>query len=402
MMKVVVAPDSFKGTASAADAAAAIARGWSSVRGGDEVIQRPMADGGEGTLDAFEAAVPGARRMPIRVRGPVATTEPGAAVAAAAIGADAADAAGAGADGAVATHWLLLADGTGVVELAATSGITLLDRLAPLDAHTAGFGEAIASALDAGVDRLLLALGGSASTDGGAGALTALGARLLDADGRPVPLGNRGLARLARVELAGLRPMPAGGAVILGDVTNPLLGGHGAAAAFGPQKGADAPTVAVLEAGLARLAARVRDAVPAARGVSPDTPGAGAAGGTGFGLLVWGAEMGDGAALVADTVGLDRDLVGADLVITGEGRFDGQSQAGKAPSEVARRSTNAGVPVALVAGVIAAEPREFAASLALSAIAGDPQAAMGNPLRWLKAAGAMLARELRADASDRP
>ncbi|MBM7831548.1 glycerate kinase [Agromyces cerinus] len=358
MSRVVIAPDSFKGTANAADAAAAIARGWRSVRADDEVLTRPMADGGEGTLDAFEAAVPGARRMPVRVRGPVSAP--------------------------VATYWLLLPDGTGVVELAATSGITLLDPLAPLDAHTAGFGEAIAAALDAGVARLLLALGGSASTDGGAGALTALGARFLDGDQSRVPLGNRGLGDLAVVDLAGLRPLPPGGVLILGDVTNPLLGERGAAAVFGPQKGADAATVVVLETNLTRLARLVPD-------ISPETHGAGAAGGTGFGLLAWGAAMGGGAALVADALGLDDDLDGADLVITGEGRYDGQSEAGKAPSEVARLAAARDVPVALVAGAITAEPRGFAASVALTGLAGGTEPAMADPLRWLEAAGAQLA-----------
>ena len=273
MTRVVIAPDSFKGTASAADAASALAAGWRSVRPADDLVLRPMADGGEGTLDAFESAVPGARRMPVTVRGPVSA--------------------------AVETHWLLLPDGTGVVELAATSGITLLDPLEPLDAHTAGFGEAIAAALDHGVERLLLGLGGSASSDGGMGALAVLGGRFLDAARRPVRLGNRGLGTLARVDLSGLRPLPHGGAIILGDVTNPLLGELGAAAVFGPQKGADAATVEVLESNLARLARLVpsggRVASEARVSRSADlatTPGAGAAGGTGFGLLAWGARDG--------------------------------------------------------------------------------------------------------------
>jgi glycerate 2-kinase len=360
--RVVIAPDSFKGTASAADAAAALAAGWRSLRPADELVLRPMADGGEGTLDAFESAVPGARRMPVSVRGPLSAP--------------------------VATHWLLLPDGTGVVELAATSGITLLDPLAPLDAHTAGFGETIAAALDAGVQRLLLALGGSASTDGGVGALAVLGARFLDAARRPVRLGNRGLGTLARVDLSGLRPLPPGGAVILGDVTNPLLGGLGAAAVFGPQKGADAATVEALESNLARLARLVPEPVRALA----DAPGAGAAGGTGFGLLAWGAEMGGGAALVARAIGLGQAIAGADLVITGEGRFDGQSEAGKAPTEVAGLARDAGVPTALVAGAITAEPRGFAASIALAELAGGGAAAMAEPLRWLEAAGARLAR----------
>ncbi|MBT2518391.1 glycerate kinase [Streptomyces sp. ISL-90] len=358
--RIVVAPDSFKGTASAADAAAALARGWHTVRPDDELVLRPMADGGEGTLDAFEAAVPDARQMPVTVRGPV--SEP------------------------VESHWLLLPGDrpAAVVELAATSGITLLDPLAPLDAHTAGFGEAIAAALDHGVDRVLLALGGSASTDGGVGALAVLGARFLDASGRPIKVGNRGLGTLAHVDLSGLRPLPPGGAVILGDVTNPLLGPLGAAAVFGPQKGADAAGVEVLESNLARLARLL----PA----NPRTPGAGAAGGAGFGLLAWGAEMGGGAALVARTVGLADVLQGADLVITGEGRFDGQSEAGKAPTVVAALAGDAGVPTALVAGAITAEPRGFAASVALAVIAGGSAPAMAEPLRWLEAAGAELAR----------
>ncbi|WP_241986517.1 glycerate kinase, partial [Cryobacterium fucosi] len=165
---VVIAPDSFKGTIGASDAARRIAAGWASVRPQDRLRLLPMADGGEGTLDAFELAVPGATRMPVTVPGPD--------------------------DRPVDTHWLLLPDGTGVVELAATSGITLLDRLRPLDAHTLGFGQAIAAALDHGVTRLLLAIGGSGSTDGGSGMLRALGAVLLDSAGRPVPPGGRGLA----------------------------------------------------------------------------------------------------------------------------------------------------------------------------------------------------------------
>ena len=369
MTRVVVAPDSFKGTASAADAAAALAAGWRRVRPDDELLLRPMADGGEGTLDAFASAVPGARRIAVRVRGPV--NEP------------------------VETHWLLLPDGTGIVELAATSGITLLDPLAPLDAHTAGFGEAIAAALDAGVFRLLLALGGSASTDGGVAALAVLGGRFADASGRPIRHGNRGLGTLHRVDLSALRPLPEGGATILGDVANPLLGSSGAAAVFGPQKGADAAMVAVLDENLAWL---VRRMPPSMRPLA-EVPGAGAAGGTGFGLLAWGASMGGGAALVAEAARLPDAITGADLVITGEGRFDGQSEAGKAPAEVAELAGTAGVPVVLVAGAITAEPRGFAASVALSDLAGSDAAAMAEPLRWLERAGAELAHTIDVSAA---
>lgn len=367
--RIVLAPDSFKGTVSAADAAAAIARGWASVAPGDELMLRPMADGGEGTIDAFEAAESGARRIPVTVQGP---------------------------DGRpVATSWLRLPDGSAVVELASTSGITLLDALRPLDAHTLGFGQAIAAALDAGAFRLLLAIGGSSSSDGGVGALAALGGRFADASGRPVRLGNRGLGTVARIDLSGLRPLPEGGATILSDVTNPLLGPDGAAAVFGPQKGSDPDGVEVLESNLARLARLVgRSPIGA---VDPSTPGAGAAGGTGFGLLAWGATMAGGASAVADAMRLDEALARADLVITGEGRFDDQSAAGKAPTEVARRAAASGVPVALVAGAIVAGTGRFAASVSLTDLAGDggdAAAAMTEPKRWLERAGAELARAM--------
>jgi glycerate kinase len=362
--RIVFAPDSFKGTVSAADAASALARGWRVVRADDDVVLRPMADGGEGTIDAFAAAVPGAERRSVTVRGPLSAP--------------------------VQAEWLLLPGDqpAAVVELASTSGITLLDPLAPLDAHTAGFGEAIAAALDHGVERLLLAVGGSASTDGGVGALAALGARFLDAAGRPIRLGNRGLGTLVRVDLSDLRPLPPSGAVILSDVDNPLLGARGAAAVFGPQKGADAAMVYVLESNLARLARLL----PA----DPRAPGAGAAGGTGFGLLAWGARMGGGAGVVAEAMGLPAALDDAELVITGEGRFDGQTAAGKVPAEVVRLAQEAGVPVALAAGAIEADAAAagFVASASLSVLAGSPAAAMADAARWLEAAGAELARAL--------
>ncbi|MRG61179.1 glycerate kinase [Agromyces sp. CFH 90414] len=358
--RIVLAPDSFKGTATAAEAADALARGWRSVRPHDEVVGVPMADGGEGTLDAFAAAVPGAERVPVTVQGPD--------------------------DRPVEACWLRLPDGTAVVELALASGITLLDPLRPLDAHTIGFGQAIAAALDGGAVGLLLAIGGSSSTDGGVGALTALGARFTDAGAHPAGAGGRGLEALARVDLSGLRPLPAGGARILSDVTNPLLGSAGAAAVFGPQKGATPEQVDQLAANLARLA----HAMPGGAGLAA-AAGAGAAGGTGFGLLAWGAEMAGGAGAVADAIGLADALAGADLVVTGEGRFDGQSAAGKVPSEVAARAAAAGVPVALVAGAITADASAFAASASLSELAGSPEAAMREPLRWLEAAGAALA-----------
>ncbi|UIP57851.1 glycerate kinase [Agromyces marinus] len=358
--RIVFAPDSFKGTASAAEAAGALAEGWRTVRPGDDLVLRPMADGGEGTLDAFAAAVPGAERIPVTVRGPD--------------------------DRPVDAAWLRLPDGSALVELAGTSGLTLLDALRPLDAHTFGFGEAVASALDAGATRLLLAIGGSSSTDAGAGALAALGASFRDHEGREVVGGARGLAEVASVDVSSLRALPPGGASILCDVTNPLLGPSGAAAVFGPQKGASAAMVASMDVALARFAVLVPGGAALAQ-----APGAGAAGGTGFGLLAWGARMSGGAAAVAEAIGLAGAIEGADLVVTGEGRFDGQSASGKAPSEVVARADAAGVPVALVAGAIAAGTASFAASVSLTDLAGDVDAARGEPVRWLRAAGARLA-----------
>jgi len=366
-MRIVIAPDSFKGTASAVQVAEAIAAGWRDVRSGDELIELPMADGGEGTLDAFELAVAGAKRMPVEVTGP---------------------------DGrAVQASWMLLPPteglpgGTAVVELAETSGLPLLKRLDPLGAHTLGFGQAIADALDHGVSRLLLGIGGSASTDGGTGALVALGARLLDDRGEPLPLGGAALERIAEVDLSGLRSLPPSGALVLSDVTNPLLGASGAAQIFGEQKGADARQRDRLDAANAAWARAVTQVAH----VDPATPGAGAAGGTGFGLLSWGARLASGATTIADAVGLDACLAGADLVVTGEGRYDAQTDSGKAPAIVAERAELASVPLALVAGAITAAPADGVVALSLTDLAGGAAAAMADPVTWLREAGRRLA-----------
>ena len=357
---VVIAPDSFKGTATAIEVTDALADGWASVRPNDLLIRMPLADGGEGTLDAFEIAVPGAKRVPVSVLGPD--------------------------DRPVAASWVLLPDNSAVVELAETSGITLLDPLQPLDAHTIGFGQAIAAALDAGVDRVYLAIGGSSSTDGGAGALTALGARFVTADGEPIANGGRGLADLDSVDLSGLRALPAGGAIVLSDVTHPLLGATGAAAVFGPQKGATPADVRVLDAGLARLAALLPADAP--------TPGAGAAGGAGFGMLAWGATIAAGADAVGEVLHTADAVASASIVITGEGRFDGQSDAGKVPSYVRALAAASSARALLVAGAITAEPIGFAAAVSLTDLAGSPEAAMSSTVRWLREAGAQLARTL--------
>lgn len=367
--RVVLAPDSFKGSIRAADAARALADGWRRVDPAAAIALLPMADGGEGTLDAFAAAVPGATPVSVEVTGPDGTR--------------------------VAATWLLLPPepglpgGTGVVELASTSGIELLgpQRL-PWDAGTAGFGQAVAAALAHGVSRLVLGIGSSASTDGGAGLLSALGARITDAAGAPIAPGLRGLATAHAVDLTGLPALPAGGVLVLSDVTNPLTGPDGAAAVFGPQKGLGPVDIAAADAALARWAELV--------GVDPRSPGAGAAGGVGTALRAWGAWLAPGSAEVAALIALAPAIAGARVVVTGEGSFDGQSAAGKAPAHVAALAADAGVPVALVAGRIAgdADTAGFAASVSLTQLAGSADAALADPARWLREAGARLAERL--------
>ena len=359
MTRILIAPDSMKGSATAVEVAQAIRRGWLTARPHDEVGLAPMADGGEGTIDAFSTAFPSAELKPVTVTGPD--------------------------DRPVNTHWLLLPDRTGVVELASASGITLLDRLRPMTAHTRGFGQAIADALDHGVDRLLLAIGGSSSTDGGVGALTELGARFSDDQGRPIRAGGAGLADLHSVDLGRMRTLPPGGAVVLSDVTSPLTGASGAAAVFGPQKGAAVDDIAALDRGLNRLASfdlRAR---------LPDTPGAGAAGGVGYGLLLWGATIAAGSSAVGDALGIPALLRVSDLAVTGEGRFDRQSLAGKVPGYLLGLAEGAHVPVALVAGAIQAPSDRFVAARSLSLLAGSTEAAMAAPAPWLELAGRELA-----------
>jgi glycerate kinase len=373
-VRVLLAPDSFKGTASATEVAAALAEGWREVRPRDQLVTLPLADGGEGTLEVIERAHPGARWCSAPVTGP--DSEP------------------------VDADWLLLPDATAVVELARSSGLPLMSRLDPLGAHTYGLGQLLAAALDAGARRIVVGLGGSASTDGGTGALAALGARFLDAAGRPLPLGGGALTEVAEVDLRRLRPPPPDGVVCLVDVSSPLLGPAGAAAVFGPQKGATPGAVARLDAGLAKLAAAMGPAGADAAGADAagadaagaDAAGAGAAGGTAFGLAAaWAAQLVPGAASVATVAGLHTALTEADLVITGEGRFDATSLSGKVVGYVLDAATAAGVPALIAAGQITADPPTgVRAWVALADLAGDPEAARQATVRWLVEAGRAL------------
>ncbi len=362
--RVVIAPDSFKGTLAAAEAALAIAEGWRSVHPHDDLVLLPQADGGEGTLAAVASAVPDAvLRSAGPVTGPDGRPTPGS--------------------------WLDLPDGTAVVELAQASGLPLMAAPDPLGATTRGLGEVLAAALDAGATALVIGLGGSASTDGGSGALAALGLRLLDASGREVRDGGGELARVTTIDRSHLRDAPAGGVRLLSDVTAPLLGPTGAAAVFGPQKGATAEDIRVLDAALASYAELLGDGAA--------TPGAGAAGGAGFGFLAaWGARIEAGSQAIAVLTGFAAEAASADVVITGEGRFDATSTTGKVVGNALALAGHGPARAVVIAGVLDAEPVDAdgraVAAISLAELAGSPENAIADPARWLREAGAAAAR----------
>ncbi|MEH6387844.1 glycerate kinase [Pseudomonas profundi] len=323
-MKLVIAPDSFKESLSADDVASAIARGWQTVYPDADIRLCPMADGGEGTVDAVLAASGGERRE-LRVCGPLGQP--------------------------VQAHWGWLEDGQAVIEMAAASGLHWIEP-AQRDARITtsyGTGELILAALDAGARRIILGIGGSATNDGGAGLLQALGVRLLDAAGEPLATGGAALINLQRIELDGLDPrLTSVEMLVAADVDNPLCGPRGASHVFGPQKGATPEQVEQLDRALGHFA----DVMAVTLGEDyREVPGVGAAGGLGFAArAVLGASFRPGIELVAELSGLAAAMQGADLVITGEGRLDGQSLHGKTPVGVARVAQAAGVPVIALVG----------------------------------------------------
>ncbi|PYC79565.1 glycerate kinase [Streptomyces tateyamensis] len=366
--QVLVCLDKFRGSATAVQACRWLAGGIRQAAPGLRVREAPVADGGEGTVAAFRAA--GYRTVPVPVSGPT---------------------------GERVTAELAVLGNRAVVELAQAGGLHLLPggRAEPLTASTYGTGELLRAALDLGCREVVLAVGGSASTDGGAGLLSALGARFLDAAGGELPPGGAALAELAAVDLTGLDPrLRATRLVLASDVDNPLLGPAGAAAVFGPQKGADANQVALLELALTRLAQVL--AQQSGTDLS-GRPGAGAAGGAGFAALVLGAHREAGVEVLLTELGLDTALAAAALVVVGEGCLDGQSLRGKAPIGVADRAHRAGVPVAAVAGRLEVSPAELAAhgietAYSLTERAGSPRAAMAETRRLLHETGVELAR----------
>ncbi|MBT2514927.1 glycerate kinase [Arthrobacter sp. ISL-30] len=335
-MRILIAPDKFKGSLTAAEAAAAIAEGALRVYPDAVATQFPIADGGEGTLEAAVAS--GYEERINAVTGPILSP--------------------------VGAAWALRKDAfggaTAVIETAQASGLAHMEPSPEnaLRAHSYGCGQLIAAALDVGATEIVLGLGGSAMSDGGSGALRALGLKPLDAAGNVVPLGGGALVDVAALDRSALDPRLAGVRFrIAVDVRNPLYGPEGAAHVFAPQKGADSDAIQLLDAGLRNWASVLREAT----GRDVNVPGAGAAGGFPASFLaLTDASLEGGFALVAGLTGLEEQLDGADLVITGEGSMDSQSLTGKAPIALAEAARDRGIPVIVVAGRILVTPEDLA------------------------------------------
>ncbi|MGW0803023.1 glycerate kinase [Nonomuraea sp. NPDC002799] len=380
---VLIAPDKFKGSLTAAEVASRVAAGL-----GVPAVELPVADGGDGTVDAAVAS--GFTRITIEVTGPTGERIPAS----------------------YAWH----PAGTAVVELAEASGLRRLPGgHEPLTATSYGTGELIADAVRRGAKRVVLGLGGSACTDGGAGMAQALGARLLDAGGGDLPRGGGALKDLARIDMSGFLHVGGVEFVVASDVDNPLLGPHGAAAVYGPQKGATPGDVEDLEAALSRLAAVAttthglmgaveHDDVPRAMGVA-GAPGAGAAGGVGFAALAFlHAELRPGIDYLLDLLGFGEQVAGARLVITGEGSLDEQSLRGKAPIGVAKAAARAGVPVVAVCGRRTLSDAQLtaaglAAAYALTDLEPDPARCMSEAGPLLERLAARLAADHLAEGT---
>ncbi|MER6264689.1 glycerate kinase [Streptomyces sp900105245] len=325
--RVLIAADKFKGSLTAVQVAERVTAGLRRIVPDLEVEALPVADGGDGTVDAAVAA--GFERREVRVAGPL---------------------------GEEVTAAFALRGGTAVVEMAEASGLQRLPAgvFAPLTASTYGSGELLRAALDAGARTIVFGVGGSATTDGGAGMLAALGARFLDGNGEPVSPGGGGLAALARADLSGLDPRLASVELVLAsDVDNPLTGPKGAPAVYGPQKGATPDDVETLDAALAHFAKVLEGEAGPRAAEYAASPGAGAAGGIGYGALLMGARFRAGIEVMLDVLGFAPALERASLVVTGEGSLDEQTLHGKAPAGVAAAARAAGKEVVAVCGRLA-------------------------------------------------
>ncbi len=364
-VKVVIAPNAFKGTLTAAEVARAIADGIHELHPEWEIVEVPMADGGDGTVEAVLAALPG-RRIRVAVKSPLLAD--------------------------TTADFALLDDGrTAVIEMAQASGLTLVpeEQRNPLVTTTYGTGQLVRWAIEEGCSKVFVGIGGSATVDGGAGMAAALGVKLLDENGAVIPLGGGGLSRLHRIDLSRRVDLSGIEITVLSDVTNPLLGKNGAARVFAPQKGATPDMVEELERNLARLSEVIKREL----GIDvTQIPGAGAAGGLGAGIVAFlNGKIVPGIDAVIDLVGLRDKIRGADLLITGEGSFDSQTTGGKAPLGVARTAREFGVPSALICGRLGEESREtakglFFAVLSLTELAGSQREAILNPKRYLNLA----------------
>jgi glycerate 2-kinase len=326
-MKIVVAPDSFKGSMTAREAAEAIATGLRRVYPDAEYVLIPMADGGEGSVQSLVDAT-GGRLVTAAVTDPLGAT--------------------------VDARYGILGDGAAAIEMAAASGLTLVaaEQRDPMRATTYGTGEFIRHALDEGATRLIVGIGGSATNDGGAGMAVALGARLMDATGADVGRGGGPLADIDAIDISRLDPRLSHVACVVAcDVANPLTGPDGASAVYGPQKGATAEMVSRLDENLGRFA----DVIERDLGVSvADVPGAGAAGGLGAGMLAFlGAQLRSGVEIVLDAVDFDAQAAGAALCVTGEGEISRQTAFGKTPVGVASSPSLRDVPVVAICGSVA-------------------------------------------------
>ncbi len=369
-MRVLVAPDKFRGTLSAADAAAAIAGGWERGDPAATVTRLPLADGGEGTLDALLAALAG-EDHPTLVTGPLG--EP-----------------------VTARYGMVGAgrDRTGVIEMAEASGLSLVppERRDPMRATTRGTGELMLAAVMSGATHLLVCVGGSATNDAGAGAVQALGFRLLDAEGADLGPGGAALLRLDRIDVSGRSPDLNGVEfVVATDVDNPLTGPRGASATFGPQKGASEEDVELLDRALARFA----DVLARDLGVEfRDVPGTGAAGGLAGGLMAFlGARLQSGARTVMEAAGFGARLREADVVVTGEGSFDHQSLGGKVPGAVIEAASQSGVPTFVLCGRAAPQAVPDRVIVASMAARFGMEAAIRRPGETLEALAEEVARD---------
>ncbi|WP_207919729.1 glycerate kinase [Micromonospora sp. KC207] len=375
-MRVLLCPDKFAGTLPAQEVAAAVAEGWREVAEGDDLLIRPLADGGPGFVAVLAEAL-GGRRVPVPTADPLGRPTSG--------------------------EILLTDDGTAYLESAQACGLHLLAAAErdPLATTSYGLGALVTAAVENGARTVVIGLGGSGTNDGGAGLLTALGVTPLDEAGRALPYGGAALAGIAGLDGA---PRLRGATLVAAtDVDNPLLGLHGASNVYGPQKGATRSDVLLLDAALERFAGVLERDLPGCPPGLGALPGGGAAGGLGAAILALGGRCCSGIGLVTEAIGLPAALDAADLVITGEGSFDHQSLSGKVVAGVAGAARDRGVPCVVLAGQVSTGRREAASAGVTDAYSlvehfggeehGGLDAALSRPAEGLRQLGARLARQ---------